>query len=197
MTMGFFLPQSPQAISDLCRIPHPEQHQSGKTNPRHSILTGIWISPEMWGVGLCDWAGCLGSAPKNPPKLVPTERGHQRPPPSPCSPGMTFKQVGAGWIYILLQKKRGKYIHEGRTGWTIIIWKQVSTIVTHSSQQPGASRLSRLALWARPGLASWKPLGSWGRWKQWDHTQGECVGHSFCFKGWNAPAGGRGVVNSY
>lgn len=55
MTMGFLLPQSPQAISDLCRIPHPEQHQSGKTNPRHSILTGILISPEMWGVGLCNW----------------------------------------------------------------------------------------------------------------------------------------------
>lgn len=29
---------------------------------------------------------------------------------------MTFEQLGAGSIYILLQKKRGKYIHEGRTG---------------------------------------------------------------------------------
>lgn len=54
-----------------------------------------------------------------------------------------------------------------------------------------------LALTAQPGLAAWKPLGSRGRWKQWDHTQGECVGHSFWFKWWNAPAGGRGGVNSY
>lgn len=67
MIMGFLLPQSPQAISDLCRIPHPEQHQSGKTNPRHWILTGILIFPRK--------SGWLGSGTGLDP-LVQPQRTH-------------------------------------------------------------------------------------------------------------------------
>lgn len=67
MTMGFLLPQSPQAISALWRIPHPEQHQSGKTNPRHWILTGILIFPRKSGV--------LGSVSRLDP-LVQPQRTH-------------------------------------------------------------------------------------------------------------------------
>lgn len=94
MTMGFLLPQSPQAILDLCRIPHPEQHQSGKTNPRHWILTGILIFPTKsggldLGLGRIPWF-----IPKEPTQTCPNREKPTTFTPQP--PGMTFEQLGAG-----------------------------------------------------------------------------------------------------
>lgn len=177
MIMDFLLPQSPQAISDLCRIPHPEQHQSGKTNPRHWILTGILIFPRgKRGLG-------CGSAPKHPPK-VSQQRGdigihHLDPQPL----GMTFQQLGAGSIYILLQKKKGEVHTWGENG------------VNNNYLKPGFQHCAPQVQGAagspgsQPGLTAW--LGSRNPGKQWDHTQGECVGHSFWFNWQNTPAGGR------
>lgn len=64
MTMGFLLPHSPQAISDPCRIPHrSEQHQSGKTNPRHLSFN--------WNLNFSRKSGELGSRTGLDPLVQP------------------------------------------------------------------------------------------------------------------------------
>lgn len=88
----------------------------------------------------------------------------------PQHKGMTFEQLEAGWIYILLQKKKkkggGKYIHEGKMGWTTIIWNQVSTIFTYSYQlhlnQQGSCQLSHTCLQYEQDCGSRKHFQSWG-----------------------------------
>lgn len=196
MTMGFLLPHSPQAVSDPCRIPHQsEQHQSGKTKPRHWVLTGILLFPEKRG-GLGSGTGLdpLVQPQKSHPNLSQQSEDISVHHLHPTAPENDLQTTGSRLNLHFTSKKRAKYIHEGRMGWTIIIWKQVSTILTHSSHQCWEQRALQahtLGLTAGPGLGSQEPLGAEAGWKQWDHTQGECVGHSFWFKWWNAPAGGR------
>lgn len=117
----------------------------------------------------------------------------------PTAPGNDLRTTGSRLNLHFTSKKREKYIHEGRMGWTIIIWNQVSPSVTHSSPRrwdQQAPQAHPLGFTAGPGWDHRNPLEAEAGWKQWDPTRGECVGHSFWFKWQNAPAGGRGV-NSY
>lgn len=72
----------------------------------------------------------LWFSPKAPTQSVPTERGHRHPPPWSTAPGNDLPTTGSRFnLHFTSKKKRGKYIHEGRMGWTIIIWNQVSSTV--------------------------------------------------------------------
>lgn len=81
----------------------------------------------------------------------------------PTAPGNDLRTTGSRLNLHFTSKKREKYIHEGRMGWTIIIWNQVSPSVTHSSPSAGTSRLPRLTPsglqqgWAGITETLWKP----------------------------------------
>lgn len=84
----------------------------------------------------------------------------------PAAPGNDLQTTGSRLNLHFTSKKRGKYIHEGRMGWTIIIWNQVSTILTHSSHRRWDERglqAHTLSFTAWPGLGSQKPFGSRGQ----------------------------------
>ena len=87
----------------------------------------------------------LGRTQRTPPQPPVTRNGERTAEHTDLIPQhqwMTFEQREAGWIYILLQKKKkkkGKYIHEGKMGWTIL-GTQASSVCTPRRQLPRGSR---------------------------------------------------------
>lgn len=119
--------------------------------PRESGFSGLGLGLDPAPAALRP----LGQTQRTHPNLTATRNGKRISEYTnfvPQHKWMTFKQLEAGWIYILLQKKKEKvkYIHEGKTGWTTIIWNQVSTIFTYSYQlhlnQAGSCQLSHTCL---------------------------------------------------
>lgn len=118
MTMGFLLPHSPQAVSDPCRIPHQsEQHQSGKTKPRHWVLTGILLFREKRG-GLGSGTGLdpLVQPQKSHPNLSQQSGDISVHHLHPTAPENDLQTTGSRLNLHFTSKKRAKYIHEGRMG---------------------------------------------------------------------------------
>lgn len=124
-----------------------------------------------------------------------TEKGFQNI-PTPFREWMTFKQLEAGWIYILLQKK-AKYIHEEKMGGT--------TVISETRLLPFLPKLTS-CVWISRALACPSTLAyhrnrtvDWGNIFKVEaqmervryHTQGKFIVHSFVFKWCNATAGRR------
>lgn len=133
MTMGFILSKFCPQLStgkqfcrylEVCKITHTEKHHSGKTNPRYWIQLSSNFPQRKWVFGSGTRAGssaccseALGQARSTHPNLTVTrERILECTDFVPQHKWMTFKQLEAGWIYILLQKKKGKVHTWGGNG---------------------------------------------------------------------------------
>lgn len=143
------------------------------------------------------WRTAFQISLSNPSKSVfqETEKGFQNI-PTPFREWMTFKQLEAGWIYILLQKK-AKYIHEEKMGGT--------TVISETRLLPFLPKLTS-CVWISRALACPSTLAyhrnrtvDWGNIFKVEaqmervryHTQGKFIVHSFVFKWCNATAGRR------
>lgn len=156
-------------LSSMLRIPHPEQHQSGKTNPRHWILTGILIFPRKSGV--------LGSVTRLDPLVHPKEptqtcsnreRTSATTNTSPCSLRNDLRTTGSRFNLHFTSKKKGEVHTWGENG---VNNNYLKPGFHHSDPQlppacgwgQRALQAHSLCLTAQPGPGSQKPWGSRGR----------------------------------
>lgn len=128
-----------QSVLPLLRSVQDDPHRAApcwKDKSQILEFNSILIFPRkrgVWGLGLgliphlCQWGPW--SDPKNPSKSHCHREGiAEYTNFIPQHKWMTFKQLEAGWIYILLQKKREVHTW-GERGWTTVVWTQVSTLL--------------------------------------------------------------------